>query len=216
MTREPVQARAQRRRDSLLDAAQRLLAREGFAAINTNAVAREASAAIGTVYDYFPNKAALLAALLERYRARLRAALLTALGRDGADADADNAALELDAIVERGVRAFADFYRREPGYAQLWLGSQLSAPLREAGASWGHEFAELLAPLIRERARDPRTRRTISKRHAQRVALALVHAVSAVVSLALTKGARERDALIDESVSLAQAYLARRPKPRRV
>ncbi|MCA9718650.1 MAG: hypothetical protein KC468_28535, partial [Myxococcales bacterium] len=147
----------------------------------------------------FPNKEALLAALLERYRERLKEALLTAL------ADADD---HEDALVERGVRAFAQFYQREPGYAQLWLGSQLITPLREAGERWGQEFAELLAPMIRARPRAEATRRPISPRRAQRVARALVHAVSAVVTLALREPARERAALIDEAVALARAYLA--------
>ena len=49
----------------------RVIIRLGFGAVTTNAIAAEAGAAIGTVYDYFPNKEALLGALLERYQARM-------------------------------------------------------------------------------------------------------------------------------------------------
>ncbi len=191
MSRRPVQARARERRESLLDATAALLARAGWAAVTTNAVAREAGAAVGTVYDYFPNKEVLLEALLARYQERLQATVVGALAGAGDD---------LGALVDRGVRAFARFYREEPGYAALWLGSQLVAPLRDAGAAWGREFGALLGELVRAHTGATRAR-------AERVALTLVHAVSAVVSLAVTRPPREREALVDEAVALATAYV---------
>ena len=112
MARRPVQARAEKRRASLLDAAARILEREGYAAVTTNAIAREAKTAVGTVYDYFPDKEALLVALLARYRVRLHEAVLPVV----VDGPSD-----LDALIERGVRAFARFYREEPGYAERLL-----------------------------------------------------------------------------------------------
>ncbi|MCA9710142.1 MAG: TetR/AcrR family transcriptional regulator [Myxococcales bacterium] len=189
--RRPVQRRAARRRDSLLDAAARLLASEGYEAITTNAIAREAGAAVGTVYDYFPNKEAVLAALLERYRQRLEQLLLRTL------ADAGKA--DVDTLVDRGVRAFARFYREETGYAELWLGSQLTGPLREVGQAWGERFGELLGALVAERLGLPLARARV-------VALTFVHAVSAVVTLALGHP-DEREALVDEAVALGQGYL---------
>ncbi len=190
--RKPVQARAERRRDSLLDAAARLLAREGYEAITTNAIAREAKAGVGTVYDYFPNKEAVLAALLERYRQRLEALLLQTLA---AAAQAD-----LDELVDRGVRAFARFYREELGYAELWLGSQLTGPLRDAGAAWGESFGGLLGALVAERL-------GVEPQRARVVALTFVHAVSAVVTLAVGRPEAEREVLVDEAVALGRGYL---------
>lgn len=190
--RTPVQARATRRRNSLLDAVARLLAAEGYDAITTNAIAREAGTAIGTVYDYFPNKEAMLTALLERYRRRLEQRLMTAL--------AEAAGAELDVLVERGVRAFADFYRQETGYAQLWLGSQLVGPLRDAGNRWGVQFGERLEALVQQRL-------GVSPARARRIALTFVHAISAVITMALGRPEAERDALIDEAVVLGQSYL---------
>jgi AcrR family transcriptional regulator len=191
VARRPVQARAQERRDSLLDALSRLLDREGFARVNTNAIAAEAGAAVGTVYDYFPNKEAILEALLERYQRRLEAALLGALSTVDDD---------LDTLITAGVQAYAHFYETEPGYAALWLGAQVSAPLLEAGAAWGREFAALAGPLLIARA-------GLSDTEAARVALALVHAVSAVVTLALGQSPAEREKLVGEAVRMARAYV---------
>lgn len=191
MPRRPKQARAAERRESLLDAAAALLERDGFTGVTTVAIARQAKAAVGTVYDYFPNKEAVLEALLERYRQRLQAALLPPLQAA--------AGAPTEELIELGIRAFWRFYRDEPGYAELWLGTQMIAPLREAGQAWGDEFAALLGGLIRAHTETTAERAEI-------VALSLVHAVTAVVSLALTQPSREA-ALVDEAVRLAQVYL---------
>jgi len=190
--RRPVQARAEKRRASLLDAAATILARDGYEGLNTNALAKEAHAAVGTVYDYFPNKQAVLLALLERYRKRLEAALLPTL--------AEAAQGDLDTLIEGGVRAFADFYRDEPGYAELWLGTQLVGPLRDAGDAWGDGFGDMLGAVFRHRL-------NLSPSRAKTVAQTFVHAVSAVVSLAQTRSGRQRERLVDEAVALGQRYL---------
>jgi AcrR family transcriptional regulator len=62
----PRQARSRRTNEDLIEAAARVLAREGAAAFNTNRVAEAAGVSIGSLYQYYPNKAALLLALHER------------------------------------------------------------------------------------------------------------------------------------------------------
>lgn len=54
----------ERTRGDLLRAAERLFAEQGFAAATTRAIARAAGVAAGTVFNYFPTKEALAAALL--------------------------------------------------------------------------------------------------------------------------------------------------------
>jgi AcrR family transcriptional regulator len=50
----------------LLDAAARVLARQGAARFTTNRVAEAAGVSVGSLYQYYPNKAALLLGLHER------------------------------------------------------------------------------------------------------------------------------------------------------
>ena len=66
MTRKPTQQRALATYERLLDAAGELLAEVGVERISTNLVAARAGVSPPTLYHYFANKYALLAALGER------------------------------------------------------------------------------------------------------------------------------------------------------
>ncbi len=57
--------------ESIVEAAARILERDGHAGFSTNAVARRAGVSIGSLYQYFPNKAAIIRALIEREAASL-------------------------------------------------------------------------------------------------------------------------------------------------
>jgi AcrR family transcriptional regulator len=65
--RKPSQERAKVTVEAMLDAAVMLLKRGGANAITTNRIADTAGVSIGSVYQYFPNKHALFAALHERH-----------------------------------------------------------------------------------------------------------------------------------------------------
>ncbi|HTJ42678.1 MAG TPA: TetR/AcrR family transcriptional regulator [Kofleriaceae bacterium] len=64
--RAPRQDRARVTCDAILIAAERVLERDGVAHLTTNRVAEVAGVSIGSVYQYYPNKQALVAALIER------------------------------------------------------------------------------------------------------------------------------------------------------
>jgi len=63
----PRQARSQATVTAILDAAARVLVERGYAAATTNLVAEVAGVSVGSLYQYFPNKDALIAALHERH-----------------------------------------------------------------------------------------------------------------------------------------------------
>jgi AcrR family transcriptional regulator len=65
--RRPVQVRAQVTVGAVLDAAIKILKREGSASLTTNRMAETAGVSIGSVYQYFPNKRAIYLALHERH-----------------------------------------------------------------------------------------------------------------------------------------------------
>jgi AcrR family transcriptional regulator len=54
--------------DALLEATARILIREGFGKASTNRIAEVAGVSVGSLYQYFPSKEAIVAALIDRHR----------------------------------------------------------------------------------------------------------------------------------------------------
>ena len=69
----PVQKRSAETVAAIVEAAARILETNGFEGFNTNAVAEKAGVSIGSLYQYFPGKNALLRAIIERETAPLLA-----------------------------------------------------------------------------------------------------------------------------------------------
>jgi AcrR family transcriptional regulator len=69
--REPTQERALRTIDTIFIATAQIVEEEGAAALNTNKIAARAGFSIGTLYQYFPSKEAILLALIDRQRSRV-------------------------------------------------------------------------------------------------------------------------------------------------
>ncbi|MEI1724384.1 TetR/AcrR family transcriptional regulator [Acinetobacter baumannii] len=69
--KRPRQARSLATFEAILEAAARILETLGFAGFNTNAVAELAGVSIGSLYQYFPSKDALIVELIRRERAKL-------------------------------------------------------------------------------------------------------------------------------------------------
>jgi AcrR family transcriptional regulator len=109
----------------VLDAAERLLAAQGVEALTTTRIAAAADVAVGSLYQYFPDKGAIVDALAERYLDEFEG-LMESLAEQALTRDWG------DDLVDRMIDAFADRYRREAGYRALWFGRHLSAELREA------------------------------------------------------------------------------------
>ncbi len=68
--RTPVQGRSRETVDAVLDAAAQVFERYGYAAGTTNRIAERAGVSVGSLYQYFPNKDAILVALTERHLER--------------------------------------------------------------------------------------------------------------------------------------------------
>jgi AcrR family transcriptional regulator len=80
--RRPRQARAQATVEAIVKATARVLVDEGYDRASTNRIAHAAGVSIGSLYQYFPSKEALVAALVENHVERMRAALDGALQAD--------------------------------------------------------------------------------------------------------------------------------------
>lgn len=62
----PAQERSKMTVDALVESTARILANEGYDAANTNRIAEVAGVSIGSLYQYFPSKEALVASVIDR------------------------------------------------------------------------------------------------------------------------------------------------------
>ncbi|SFP70224.1 transcriptional regulator, TetR family [Variovorax sp. PDC80] len=92
--------------DALIEATARVLVREGFERASTNRIAAEAGASIGSLYQYFPTKEALVAAVIERHKNDMMEVLRRALVRV--------AGMPLEQGVRELVALMIDAHRVDP------------------------------------------------------------------------------------------------------
>lgn len=102
----PRQERSKATVDAILAATARVLVRDGYERTSTNRIAAQAGVSVGSLYQYFPSKEALVLALVDRHVTATRAALLAKMG----------AVLEapLEAAVSEVVSAMVELYGRDP------------------------------------------------------------------------------------------------------
>lgn len=81
--KQPVQQRARVTVEAILDATAHIWAREGYTAVNTNRVADAAGVSIGSLYQYFPDKAALVGAVAVRHSEAMARVFQDAAGKAG-------------------------------------------------------------------------------------------------------------------------------------
>jgi len=75
------QARSRATVDVLIETTARILVREGFDRASTNRIAEQAGVSIGSLYQYFPGKDALVAAVIDRHREELGRVARSALAK---------------------------------------------------------------------------------------------------------------------------------------
>ncbi|MEU1305176.1 TetR/AcrR family transcriptional regulator [Streptomyces shenzhenensis] len=80
--KQPRQARAELTRQRILTAAAHVFAEYGYAAGTTNRIAEQARISIGSLYQYYPNKDAILIEMLTRHLDAGTAAAMAAAGYD--------------------------------------------------------------------------------------------------------------------------------------
>jgi AcrR family transcriptional regulator len=194
LRRAPKQERGQRRIARILDAAAQEFARVGFDAATTNAIARRAKTSVGSLYQFFPNKEAILAALTEHYLNEIRAVHELVLSEQAAQ-------LSLPAFFDQLVDRLADFHATHPGFLSLFYGSPTSAHLAAAAGRLQRECVAGAEASIAARLPnlDPARRRLYATINVQ--------VVKALLPLAEAAGPAGRAEVLAEIKNLLVRYM---------
>jgi len=107
--RTPVQDRSAATFEAIVEAAAQVFERHGYAAGTTNRIAQRAGVSIGSLYQYFPNKDAILVALIERHVEEGESALAPLIGRL-----AEHPAPSVGEALERIVHSMLELHRKRP------------------------------------------------------------------------------------------------------
>ena len=115
--RVPRQARGERRIAAILEAAAQVFYEVGFDAATTGLIAQRAHTAIGSLYDFFPNKQAIAQRLSEQFCADLRALV------EGILTD-QLVRVPVSQLVDDIIDPLVEYHQSHPGFEALWLQSQ--------------------------------------------------------------------------------------------
>lgn len=114
IAKAPSQDRGQRRVDRLLDAAADLILVHGAEGLRMDMVAKHAATSPGSLYQFFPNRAALLTALADRF-----GAIIEAIAEKNVQGQAANPPASIEQAGRDFLTPFLAFYEANPAYVIL-------------------------------------------------------------------------------------------------
>ncbi|MGN6606432.1 MAG: TetR/AcrR family transcriptional regulator [Jatrophihabitans sp.] len=176
-----VQARLDAQRLGILEAAGRLLARDGLRGCSVTAVATKAGVASGTVYNHFESKSDLLCALFRRTVEREVAAVREAVAAAGSAADRAVAVIE----------TFAGRALKQPKLAYALLAEPTEPAVEKLRLEYHAEFRDVVAAVLD----DGIAAGELPPQNAAVVGAALVGAIDHALVGPLTRGEAEPDTL---------------------
>jgi AcrR family transcriptional regulator len=153
IARSPTQQRSRDRQEAILKVASARISEVGSDALKMSEVASLAGISIGSLYQYFPDKSAIIRTLAERYNAESRSCIATAFASVRDVASLSSAYLEL-------VDQYYAMVREEPVMRDIWSGMQADKELMAHELEESRLAGELLAqamvrahgPKVAERA----------------------------------------------------------------
>lgn len=170
--RVPSQRRSRERLERILDAARALVVERGSEALRMSDLAQRAGIGIGSLYQYFPDRAAVVAALVERHHA-------AGLACTAAELDAVRTEADLGPALGRVADGFRAMYRDAPELRDLWAATQADRTLQALDEADERAHAALLGGVLaRLRPDAPPDARDAAAR-------LLVHLLAATVRLAV-------------------------------
>ena len=192
--KEPTQERSRARVDAMLRCARRLVIEHGVEGLKMRAVAEQAGVPIGTVYQFFPSRNALLARLIAEHFERLDAALVAQYEHVSTKAEFLEAA---DGFIEVVYRMVAD----DPALVEIWTGVQASKEIRHLDRRDSRRLADYLVGVVRP---------LVDARHSDArlftACFLICDLMGAAARTALTSPREEGDRLIEELGEMVRAY----------
>jgi AcrR family transcriptional regulator len=195
LRRVPVQGRSVARVQRMLDACASLVDEVGYEGLTTTLLAERAGVAIGSVYQFFPDKRAIVQALtlrnVETYLERMAVRIPGGEMADWWDG------------VDAGIDEYIALHRTVPGFRTLHFGDVVDVHLIDSERDNNEVIADHLADLLIRY-------HEVTDRPRLRFALVIaVEAADALIKLAFRRHPDGDDAVLAEAKALVREYLHR-------
>jgi AcrR family transcriptional regulator len=194
LRRRPAQRRSAERVQRMLDACAEILDEDGYNGLTTTRIAQRAKVAIGSVYQFFPDKRAVAQALALRN--------LDLFGQRISERLAEGDFAEWSDTVGAIIDIFVDMHRTVPGFRVLRFGDVADVNLLDSDADNNSVVADRLREMIVE---------TFDVADTPELARALaisVGAGDAVLKMAFRRDPDGDPEIVAEAERLIHGYLA--------
>lgn len=192
------QARSRATVDALVEATARILVREGFEKASTNRIAEIAGVSVGSLYQYFPSKEALVAAVIDRHNGEIMTIVRAAF--------VEVADMPIDKAVRKLVTVAIEAHRINPKLHRV-LAEQIprSGRLAEVEA-FNHEVHALVRAYLESRRKEMRK---IDPALAAFICVSAIEAVAhnTVLNQAEMLSEKTVRTLVDETARMVVGYL---------
>lgn len=140
--RQPQQKRSRERVERILSAAKELIARGGSDVMKMGELAEKAAVPIGSLYQFFPDKAAVVRTLAERYNEEGRACI-----REAIEPVRDEAAFcsAFNGLID----TYYGLFLAEPVMRDIWSGTQADKALQDIDLADARENGAIVAAALR-------------------------------------------------------------------
>ncbi len=192
--RVPTQQRSRERLERILAVATDLIASRGSDTLRMGEVAERASISIGSLYQYFPDKAAIVQTLAERFNAVGRACVAATLN----GITSEN---QLEPALHRITDEFYALYLAEPAMRDIWGATQADKSLQQLEATDGEAHATMLCETL------TRLRPDAPRGPLWTLSMLTMQLIATAVRLAITLDRPEGDAIVAAFKRLLRAKL---------
>lgn len=142
LRKKPQQERSIQRLEAILAATRQLVGEKGMDELKMTEIAVAAGISIGSLYQFFPEKAAVIRALHDIYTTRVEEGTQRLFSRVETLADAVS-------TLDRAVDGFYEAFRRDPIYLPIWLSSMSDRDLQELNLSHQQRLTAILCEVFR-------------------------------------------------------------------
>jgi AcrR family transcriptional regulator len=193
--REPTQERSRQRVETILSAARHLIGEKGSEELKMREVAETARVPIGSLYQFFPDRNALLACLFAKHLGVVAETVRR-------HCDAVTTVEEFEVAAEKLISSLHRMLLQDPALVDIWNGIQASKAIRHLDLQDSRRNARLLFETLRRlaapKARDDRL---------LQACFLICDLAGSTSRTALGMPREEGERLVREYARMARAYL---------